>query len=103
MLQHSGNTDRFAMGIQDCFARWRAIFGLDSPLLSHVKRHGIRPPNGLGVEVHIVSDQKIANTDHCCAGFLVENCWPEIWFPLRLFYLFEKSFVFASSNHSKIS
>src|SRR6266487_3301731 len=41
-------------------------------------------------------------TDFGSAGFLVEHRWPEIWFPLRLFYLLEKSFVFPCANHSKI-
>src|SRR5262245_53625608 len=102
MFQHPGDADRFAIRVQEWFARWRTVCRLHSPLLSHIERYRVRAAHRLRVEVHIVSDQKIADTNYGSAGFLVENRWPKIRFPFRLFYFFEKSFVFARSNHSKI-
>src|SRR5438270_504146 len=45
VLKHSGNPDRLSIRIQHRFSRWRSIFGLYPPLLSHIKRNRVCAPH----------------------------------------------------------
>ena len=64
VLQHSGNTDRFALGIEHLLSLRRAVVRLNSAIFSHVEGDRGRPSHRPGVQVHIVGDQKFPRANH---------------------------------------
>ena len=99
VLQRARNANRFAICIQHRFSPRRAVFCLRPPLLAHIKRDRGRAPHRLRVQVYVISDQEIADTDYGGARFLIENGRTEIRFPFQLLYFFEEPFVLSCANH----
>ena len=102
VFQHPWNANWFAVRIQNRFPVWRTVLRFDAALLSNIESDGIRASHRFRVQVHIVSDQKIAHANHGRARFLVENRRAEIRFPLALFDFVKEALVFPRANYRKI-
>src|SRR6476659_11139743 len=102
MFQHSWDADRLAFFVDHRISCGCAIERLYPAVFSNVEGNGICSSHRFGVEVYIVSDQEFTRPNYSRARFRIKLVRPEIWLPVCLFYLVEKTFVFALPDDSEV-
>ncbi len=101
-LTFAGLAEWLAVFVPQDFTIDRVALSFYAALFTHIESDGVGSANGSGVEVDVVRDEKISDSDGRHACFRVEFGGAVIRFPPGIFELLRHAFVFSATDGSEI-